>query len=387
MNVLLIPVGDYCSDLFPTRYSKIFERIHGNSICVHVINFHRPAEKTSRKALIHYMPVTHTHPLKNYFLNNRIYLTKIKQLLTSNEIDVIVTANQFYLYVRRFLNIIESLRIPIVVDLADHPFIIVTNILPKAQLPKSLQQLGSALLWSLANPAFSKSDRITVASKELFHLLDHKFGDKSVYIPNGVDNYFFEKGNGELIRSLFSLKKEDLLVGFVGAVESWVKVNDLMIAIKKTSKFGVSVYLLIVGTGSKIGVFKTFAKKLNIRNRLLLAGVVNHRKIKDYIAACDLCVIPFDPADIRTRFSSPIKLWEYLAQGKPVLSSDFPEARYYGNLLTIVKNSNDYVKAFVNYSKNPYPYIRIAQMGKKFAKSMTWDNSAYLMKKTLAEVI
>ena len=57
-----------------------------------------------------------------------------------------------------------------------------------------------------------------------------------------------------------------------------------------------------------------------------LLGPKPHEQIPDYIAAFDVCLIPYVVDDFTSNIS-PAKLNEYLALGKPVVSTDLAEVR------------------------------------------------------------
>ena len=84
-------------------------------------------------------------------------------------------------------------------------------------------------------------------------------------------------------------------------------------------------------------------------------------------------MIPFVLNDI-TASTSPVKLFEYMALGKPIITTDMIECRKYKSVL-IGKNQEDFIKKIdIAYGKrNDKKYIELL---KKEAKENDWSNKA-----------
>lgn len=63
--------------------------------------------------------------------------------------------------------------------------------------------------------------------------------------------------------------------------------------------------------------------KYNLGNRVILAGKQPYKKIPDFIAAADICILPAHN-NKTMRYIVPIKLYEYMAMCKPVVSTKLP---------------------------------------------------------------
>jgi glycosyltransferase involved in cell wall biosynthesis len=63
-----------------------------------------------------------------------------------------------------------------------------------------------------------------------------------------------------------------------------------------------------------------------------------------YVAACDVCLMPYKINEW-TRHIDPLKMYEYLAAGKPVVSSDIPSARAFAPPLRMANDGPEFVRA------------------------------------------
>ena len=86
-----------------------------------------------------------------------------------------------------------------------------------------------------------------------------------------------------------------------------------------------------------IGPIEPLARVSKVRNlsNVHFLGKMPYENIPALIAGFDVCINPF-VIDKLSDTVSPIKLYEYLASGKPVVSVDMPAAREFANLISIV---------------------------------------------------
>ena len=88
-----------------------------------------------------------------------------------------------------------------------------------------------------------------------------------------------------------------------------------------------NVKLYLVGDGEDIKdreVILAEAKKYNLEQDVEITGYLKRDKAYEHVSTADVCVSPFYPTPILNS-TSPTKLVEYLAIGKPVVANDHPE--------------------------------------------------------------
>jgi glycosyltransferase involved in cell wall biosynthesis len=76
-------------------------------------------------------------------------------------------------------------------------------------------------------------------------------------------------------------------------------------------------------------------------------GRKEYDRLPDYLAGCDVALNPYKDDNI-ARGSSPLKLYEYIAAGLPVVSTEMPEARSFNGLVRIASNRDDFIKGIEN---------------------------------------
>jgi glycosyltransferase involved in cell wall biosynthesis len=86
-------------------------------------------------------------------------------------------------------------------------------------------------------------------------------------------------------------------------------------------------HLAIMGEGPLAAQLATLAAAPDLGGRVHLLPPVPPAELLEWVASADVGVMPNQPATINERLSTPNKLFECLAAGVPVVSSDFPERR------------------------------------------------------------
>jgi glycosyltransferase involved in cell wall biosynthesis len=143
-------------------------------------------------------------------------------------------------------------------------------------------------------------------------------------IGNGVNTEkFFPIDDDTLLsswRKNLGIKKEDVVIAFVGNLAPWQGVNILIESAFQLLTYEANVKFLIVGEGFlkhsiEKGVFDSGHEK-----KFILTGMINYEDIPILINIADICVAPFISRRNRTTGVSPIKVFEYMG-AKPVICS------------------------------------------------------------------
>ena len=139
-------------------------------------------------------------------------------------------------------------------------------------------------------------------------------------LPNAVDPDVFRSMPKQEARRQLGIDEDAFIVGFVGSLSKRHELPTLLRAASCLDK----TELIIVGDGEFRSVLEKIAAELSITDRVLFEGRIDHEKVPEYIAAFDVgygVVSEKKP-------SNPIKCYEYLACGRPVVSSRSPEMAF-----------------------------------------------------------
>jgi len=375
MRILVVPTTDWLRPAVPTRLHHIFERISARNE-VHVIRFDfGHGELLETKTIIHNIRNLGPRFLVDwrptyYLVNYPKFTSEIHRIMKIYDFDVIILSNLLPALVAAKVDNNSPKR---VFDLSDHFPLSAMEYLPKTSV---IRTPSKYVLEKLLQTILAHTD-ITVTSCYTLKMYAVKKGAKRAHeIYNGVDEYFLKcNTNGEKIREKLNLE-DSLVIGFVGAIRNYYNMNPLLAAIKKISR-KASVKLLLLGRTIQKNSIKMFNKKiveLRLEKHIVWPKYLPYHELPDYIDAMDLCTIPLDPSKSITYYLAPNKLWEYLAIGKPVISAPLPEIMWQaGQFVNFASTEKEYFAYFMQYLRDPDPFIKNGQLAKEEARNHTWN--------------
>ena len=147
-----------------------------------------------------------------------------------------------------------------------------------------------------------------------------------VVVPNGVDTHRITPAPGPVTAA-----QGPLTVGFVGTLKPWHGVEQLLEAVALLRAHGDDVRCLVVGDGPQASALDDLADELGIQAAVERTGAVAPENIASLLHRMDIAAAPY-PGDGPIYFS-PLKLYEYLAAGVPVVASavgEIPEVLGHG---------------------------------------------------------
>ena len=184
----------------------------------------------------------------------------------------------------------------------------------------------SALAERIEKHAYQNCDALIAVSPPLKDLIVRECGvdpDKILVVPNAVELERFDPALNATTRHF-----DELTIGFVGGLIGWQALDQLMEAMAELeAESGLKTALAVVGDGAMREPWEARARALGLGGRVRFLGQVPGNLVKHAIAGFDLGYAGARVMQIGQMYHSPIKLYEYMAQGIPVLAADFPDAR------------------------------------------------------------
>lgn len=162
------------------------------------------------------------------------------------------------------------------------------------------------------------ADKVLVVSPALAeHAARLGVRDESVVVvPNAVDPDLFDPAvDGEAIRVAHDISA-DFVVGFVGSLRPWHDVSTAVSAVRHLRDIGFDVHLLVVGDGPGRG---------HDDEAVTFVGSVGHEEVPAHMAAMDAVLVPY--ASDGEVYFSPLKLFEAMAMGRPVIGARTGQVR------------------------------------------------------------
>ena len=168
------------------------------------------------------------------------------------------------------------------------------------------------------------ADRVIVINDKLKDfVVERGSAPERTYVEKaGVD---FERFNpdidGKEIRERYGIEKGDFVLFFVGWLYHFAGLKEIAIELSKIKDEKPNIKLLIVGDGDAFDDLQRIREEYRLDNQVILAGKQPYENIPEFIAAADICLLPAYHTEKIMQDIVPIKLYEYMACGKPVIAT------------------------------------------------------------------
>lgn len=118
---------------------------------------------------------------------------------------------------------------------------------------------------------------------------------------------------------------------------------------------------------------------------LYWVGQRDYKELPDYCRAYDVCMMPFALNDA-TRYINPTKALEYLATGRPVISTPVNDVvSQYTGTIAIAKNAQEFVRAIENALENDQSQHIAAGVSR--ARECSWESTVAQMEQLIKDAI
>lgn len=210
--------------------------------------------------------------------------------------------------------------------------------------------------------------------------------EQTYVVRAGVDFERFKLNNDGLdIRKLYGIEKEDFVIIFVGRLYNFSGLKEVALELVKTKN--KKTKLLIVGDGELYSELKHIKEEYKLE-QLILTGQQPYAKIPAFIAASDVCILPSYNNRI-TRHIVPIKLYEYMAMGKPVIATELPGVvKEFGhdNGMIYVKSPENVISKALELSEAEI-LLYLGENARGFVEKYSWDDITDIFEEILKDNI
>ncbi len=313
--------------------------------------------------------------LSKYYVKNRAEHGKtIARIIEEQNIDVVFGANLLptigaFKHVKKMRK--NGKKCIGVYDFSDF--------FPQSAAIYSEGKLSASVVKFASNLLFKKNlklaDCVTAVSAPLYDYAKG-FGCKHVeLVTNGVEIARFTPDiDASSIRQDRGLGTK--VLGFVGALERWIDLDIPLRAFPKILKKIPDAQFLIVGGSIRSGYEKhlhSLVEELGISNNVIFTGFVPYEEVPRYINAMDVTLIPFRTGLYMADIALPDKFFEYMACGKPIISTKLPEVeRVGGKAVHIYEAPEDLVEKTIELLSSPTKNVE----GVKIASKYDWKKMA-----------
>jgi len=182
----------------------------------------------------------------------------------------------------------------------------------------------------------------------------------------------------------------EFTIGYAGHLYPWKGVDlviEAVAALKDTRG-------LIIGGHEKepdLARVTAFADQLNCASRITFTGLIPPGEVAARLRAADVVTLPNPASAISSEFTSPLKLFEYMASGRPIVASNLPSLRevlrHEGNALLVEPGNPQALTAGVlRIKEDPALGRRLAAQATEDVQAFTWARRAERLEALFSDV-
>jgi glycosyltransferase involved in cell wall biosynthesis len=238
-------------------------------------------------------------------------------------------------------------------------------------------------LESREEQVWRRADGYVTITKGLADELTRRFGarERLAVVPDGVRLPACDPG---------PLPREPV-VGYAGHLYAWKGVDVLLQAIARVPE----ARGLIIGgheQESDLTRVRALAAELKIADRVTFTGHVQPGDVAGRLSEARVLALPNPASAISTRFTSPLKLFEYMAARRPIVATDLPAIREVLRdnehaLLVEAGNADAMAAAIRRLLEDHGLAERLARAAYDAAPQYTWARRAERLETLLSQVV
>jgi len=219
---------------------------------------------------------------------------------------------------------------------------------------------------------------ITIATNESY---------RSIQIQRGKvkpENVFVVRNGPNLRRVALRSPSERLrnmnksILCYVGALNPQDGVDYLLRSlrdlVRKLNR--KDFYCVIMGSGDSLEDLRELARELNLDSYVELTGYISEEDLMRNLSAADICVDP-DPSSPLNDVSTWIKIMEYMALGKPIVTYDLKETRWSAQDSALYVTPNDelaFAEGIATLMDRPDLRAKMGEFGRRRIETdLKWD--------------
>lgn len=226
----------------------------------------------------------------------------------------------------------------------------------------------------LVSEGVKNADKVVVINELLARYAIRMGADtKPEVVTAGIDpNRFNPDVDGSEIRAQLGFDETDIVLFFMGYLYEFSGLIEVAREIQKCKNSRVC--LLVLGRGDIYHELKNIESNTQ-NNRIKIESWVPYKQVPIFVAAADICILPAR-LNKTMRDIVPIKMYEYLACGKPVISTYLPgvvKEFGKGSGVVYVEKPKKVVQKAVEISENRNLYSMLQSEAISFSKGLGWD--------------
>ncbi|WP_323835225.1 glycosyltransferase family 4 protein [Photorhabdus africana] len=316
------------------------------------------------------------------FNTQKMFYFQVSHWLKRNEVDAVFTRN---LKMAKYL-LCEHPEIPLFFESHE---IFAQSFKESHDLSKNKNQRKYQKLREIEHFVYRQSRIVFVLTSLLSDdiISEYNVSTPIVVAPDGVDMLAVESmsldkrvsDDGELPTQIL----------YLGSLHRWKGVPT---AIKAMAYLENAVLNIAGGEPGQIQQLRQIAQQMGVGDKINFLGFIQPKLRFQIIADNDICLLPLTKTSIGSRYTSPLKLFEYMAMEKPVVISDFLSIRDVANENAVSFADSEDAESFAQQIQLLRDNPEKAKSQVSYAKMLVterfnWEQRAKLIMQTISKDI
>ncbi len=228
-----------------------------------------------------------------------------------------------------------------------------------------------------------RADLVTVTSRKLLEL-KRPFNKNVQLVLNAGDVEMYAAASEEnpsqppLIRGGVLPEANGFVLGSVGALDAYKYDFDLLYAVAKRRPKWSFVFV-----GAPVVESRKQLDKLSALKNVHVIGAVPREQAPAYVREFDVCLIPYRASRYNAA-SFPLKFWEFMATGKPIVATGLPELKVYRSLIGYADSVDEFLRQCEQWLSEP---SRGSEERRVKAREHSWEKRVEHLLAKLKEVL
>lgn len=232
---------------------------------------------------------------------------------------------------------------------------------------------------------FRRVEKIVSTNQIKKDRLIKEFGvpeEKVAVQPNGIDLSAFENDQTSEVRESLQLPADRKIISYVGKYKTFGQGKGVQEMIGAFSKLQNSAFLLLVGINQdeEAEVESLLQESSVSRGTYRIVPHVSHAEIPAYLQASDALIMNYPNTEHYSQFMSPIKMFEYMASGTPIVATDLPSVREIlneNNAVLVEPDNSQALAEGISRALNDEAFAqKIAAQAREDVKKYDWNKRA-----------
>lgn len=254
------------------------------------------------------------------------------------------------------------LSVPVVLEINDSPHRAYALIADP--IKRTLVSWIDRVSFRLSDHILPVTDKIA----ENLHVLEKVPLDKMTVLPSGTDPDLFVPMEKSICCGKLGYDPKFLYIGFIGTFLKHQGVDTLIDAAPLVIDEYPHTRFLLVGDGPMRSAWEQKVRDMGLGTHFIFSGNFPYRDVPTRLGVMDVCVAPFTKEVVEC---SPVKIFDYLSSGKPVVAAEARELSAFfapSGAVVMVESENpgSLAEGIVLLLGNRDLRLRMGQSGREF---------------------